>query len=255
VSVYPGRRVLVTRAAAQSGKLSEALRAIGIVPVDVPVLEIQPPESYHALDAALRELNQYDWLLFTSMNSVVSFQVRAMDLGVSLTDLKPQIAAVGTATAQALEAFVHLKVALTPQKYVAESLVAELKDRVAGKRVLLARAAVARDVIPNELRDAGATVDVVDAYRNVMPEAAPKQLSEAVDDGLAAVTFTSSSSVTHLAEAARVAKIAFPFANVPAISIGPVTTATLCEHHWVPAAEADPHDIPGLVEAVQKVLG
>lgn len=249
------RRVLVTRAAAQSGKLSEALRAIGVVPVEVPVLEIQPPDSYDDLDAALRELNQYDWLLFTSMNSVVSFQVRARDLGVPITDLKPRIAAVGNATAQALEALMHLKAALTPKEYVAESLVAGLKNRVAGKRILLARAAIARDVIPDALRDAGATVDVVDAYRNMMPSAAPEQLREALSEGLDAATFTSSSSVTHLAEAAQEAGLVMPFEGVAAVSIGPITSATLREHHWEPVGEADPHDIAGLVEAVQKVLG
>ena len=255
MSAQAGRRVLVTRAASQSGKLSEALRGIGIVPVDVPVLEIQPPESYDALDAALRQLPSYDWLLFTSMNSVVSFQVRAMDLGVSLTNLKPQIAAVGKATAQALETLLHLKVALTPGEYVAESLVAELKDEAAGKRVLLARAAIARDVIPDALREAGAMVDVVDAYRNVMPERAPEQLRAAIDGGLDAATFTSSSSVTHLADAARAAGIAFPLEKVQPVSIGPITSATLREHGWEPAAEADPHDIAGLVEAVRRVLG
>ena len=123
-----------------------------------------------------------------------------------------------------------------------------------GQRFLIARAAIARDVIPNALRAAGATVDVVDAYRNVMPEAAPALLREALGKGIDAATFTSSSSVTHLAEAARQAGIAFPFAGVAAVSIGPITSQTLRELGWEPAAEASPSDVPGLIQAVARAL-
>jgi uroporphyrinogen-III synthase/uroporphyrinogen III methyltransferase/synthase len=137
---------------------------------------------------------------------------------------------------------------------VAESLVAELAPQIAGKRVLLARAEIARDAIPDALRAAGATVDVVDAYRNVLPEAAPELLSKALADGIAAATFTSSSSVTHLADAARVAGIAFPFAGVVAVSIGPITSQTLRDLGWEPAAEAKVSDIAGLIDAVDRVL-
>jgi RimJ/RimL family protein N-acetyltransferase len=114
----------------------------------------------------------------------------------------------------------------------------------------LARAAVARDVIPDALRAAGAEVDVVEAYRNVLPSAAPEQLRQALGKGIAAATFTSSSSATHLAEAARVAGVAWPFTEVAAISIGPITSQTLRELGWPPAAEANPSDTPGLIAAV-----
>jgi uroporphyrinogen-III synthase len=133
-------------------------------------------------------------------------------------------------------------------------LAAGLLAEVAGQRILLARAAVARDVIPDALRAVGAEVDVVDAYQNVLPEAAPEQLRRAVAEGLDAATFTSSSSATHLAEAARVAGIAWPFAGVPAVSIGPITSQTLVDLGWEPAAEAEPYDIPGLLAAVIQVL-
>ncbi len=109
---------------------------------------------------------------------------------------------------------------------------------MSGRRFLLARAATARDVIPDALRAAGAFVDVVDAYRNAIPEAAPEKLRQAVAAGLDAATFTSSSSARHLAEVARAAGIAFPLENVAAISIGPVTSETLRELGWEPAAEA-----------------
>jgi uroporphyrinogen-III synthase len=245
------RRILVTRAAHQAGKLSDGLRAIGAEPVEVPVLEIQPPASYEPLDSALWQFASYDWLIFTSVNTVHAVVERVAALGVVTPSPSPRVAAIGSSTAQAARD-AGLKVDLTPESYVAESLISELKDQTTGKRFLLARAAVARDVIPDALRKAGAMVDVVDAYRNVIPEAAPQQLLQAIAQDLDAATFTSSSSVNHLAEVARAADIAFPLKNVPAISIGPITSETLRELGWPPAVEAKPHDIPGLIEAVRR---
>ena len=263
-----GRKVLVTRAAHQAGKLSEGLRALGAEPVEVAVLEICPPASFEALDAALRQLDSYDWLILTSANAVRALVERASFLGISLKRLAPpqvaleqparlQVAAVGESTAsEARKA--GLQVAFVPEAYVAESLVEGLlqsfQNRASSQRVLLARAAVARDVIPGALRAAGAAVDVVDAYRNVLPEAAPELLRRAVDEGLDAATFTSSSSATHLAEAACAAGVAWPLAGVPAVSIGPFTSQTLRELGWPPAVEAVPSDIPGLITAVERLF-
>jgi uroporphyrinogen-III synthase/uroporphyrinogen III methyltransferase/synthase len=260
--------VLVTRAAHQAGKLSEGLRALGAEPVEVAVLEIRPPASFEPLDAALSQLDSYDWLILTSANAVRTLVERASFLGISLKRLAPpqealaqparlKVAAVGEATAsEARKA--GLQVAFVPEAYVAEGLVEglllALKNRASRQRILLARAAVARDVIPDALRAAGVEVDVVDAYRNVLPEAAPEQLRRAVHEGLDAATFTSSSSATHLAEAARVAGVVWPLAAVPAVSIGPITSQTLRELGWPPAVEAVPSDIPGLIAAVERLF-
>jgi uroporphyrinogen-III synthase/uroporphyrinogen III methyltransferase/synthase len=246
--------VLVTRAAQQSGKLSEGLRALGAEPVEVPVLEIVAPESYAPLDDALRNLDRYDWLVLTSTNTIRAVSARSARFGVNPANTEGlKVAAIGSATAKAAR---HngFHVSIVPESYIAESLVENMCDHVAGKRVLLARAAIARDVIPDALRAAGAEVDVVDAYRNVLPDAAPEQLRQAVHEGLHAATFTSSSSATHLSEAARIAGIPWPFAGVPAVSIGPITSQTLRELGWPPAAEAEPSDIPGLAAAVVGVL-
>ncbi len=329
-----GRRVLVTRAANQAGKLSEGLRALGAEPVEVPVIEIQPPSDFAPLDRALRELAvhhighpergrrddrvegpasrsiskndaghnperqlPYDWLILTSANTVRALADRAQVLGLTLVGAF-QVAAIGEATADAAR-HAGLAVALVPESYVAESLVAELLQRghevsgheneasgatlsrkhevsghdfsrakqydnksgalapagvLLGQRILIARAAIARDVIPHALRAAGATVDVVDAYRNVMPESAPELVRDALQKGIAAAAFTSSSSVTHLADAARHAGIAFPFAGVAAISIGPITSKTLRDLGWEPAAEASPSDVSGLIQAITNAL-
>ncbi len=248
-----GRRVLVTRALHQAGKLSEGLRALGAEAVEVPVLEIRPPATYGPLDAALRQLDSYDWLILTSANTVRALSERASELGlVQPAGLKT--AAVGEATAAAARKS-GFDVSFVPEAYVAESLVEGLLTCTRGQRILLARAAAARDVIPDSLRAAGAEVDVVDAYQNALPEAAPEQLRQALARGIDAATFTSSSSATHLAEAAREAGVAWPFAGIPAVSIGPITSQTLRDLGWAPAAEAGPSDIPGLIDAVAEALG
>ncbi|MDR3741321.1 MAG: uroporphyrinogen-III synthase [Terracidiphilus sp.] len=246
-----GRRVLVTRGAGQASKLSDGLRALGATPVEVPVLEIQPPASYDALDVALGESESYDWLILTSANAVRAVVQRAKLLSVALDS--ESVAAVGPATAKEAESH-GLHVALVPEAYVAESLVEALAQKARGKRVLLARAEIARDVIPDALRAAGAEIDVVDAYRNGIPVAAPEQLRAALSETLDAATFTSSSSATHLKKVAERAGVAFPLDGVAAVSIGPVTSATLREVGWAPAAEANPHDIPALIAAIEKLL-
>jgi uroporphyrinogen-III synthase len=149
-----------------------------------------------------------------------------------------------------------LTVAVTPAEYVAESLVEALGEQVRGQRVLLARAAVARDVIPDALRARGATVDVVDAYRTVVPAesvTAIHTLFGPGERGADAATFTSSSTVTNFLGLLREAGVARP-ESLRAVSIGPITSRTLRENRWEPAAEADPHDLAGLVEAVVRAI-
>lgn len=253
-----GRRVLVTRATHQAGKLSEGLRALGAEPVEIPVLEIRPPASFDPLDAALRQLDSYNWLILTSANAVHALTERAAALEITLAQpSRLKVAAVGEATATSARK-AGLKITFIPEAYVAESLVdgllQTLHNQPSSQRILLARVAVARDVIPDALRAAGATVDVVDAYRNILPDAAPEQLRQALQNGIAVVTFTSSSSATHLAEAAYAAGVGWPLADIPAVSIGPITSQTLRELGWPPAAEANPSDITGLIAALVELF-
>jgi uroporphyrinogen-III synthase len=253
-----GRRILVTRAVQQAGKLSDGLKALGAEPVEVPVLEIRPPDSFEPLDKAIRKLEPpqpFDWLILTSANTVQTVAARCVLLNVDVSEIKLlRVAAVGSATAEAARK-AGFRVTVVPDSYNSEGVVAALGSTVLGKRVLLARAKVARDVIPDALTAAGALMTVVDAYQTALPDGAREALVEALRVGVDAATFTSSSTVRNLAEVAREAGIAFPFAGVKAISIGPVTSATLREHGWEPAAEAGASDLPGLIEAVRQGLG
>lgn len=245
-----GKRVLVTRSREQAGRLSDKLTAQGASVIEIPAIEILPPMSYEPLDAGLRRLSAYQWLVVTSANTVRSIQERMAALGLSPDDfVHLRIAAVGSATRQTLEEM-GLQVSVTPPEYVAESLVEALGERCQGARVLIARAAMARDVIPDGLRNTGATVDVVEAYRTVIPESsiakARDVFSRCPPD---AVTFTSSSTVTNFFALLRAADIERP-TGLRVFSIGPVTSGTLREFGWQPSAEADPHTVEGLVESM-----
>lgn len=251
-----GRKILVTRARHQAGALADRLRALGAEVLEVPAIEIAPPESYAPLDAALLDSSPYQWLIVTSVNGTRALADRMSLLKIGSAGLAHlKIAAVGPATAQALREM-GLEIAVTPREYVAESLVEFLGDQASGQRVLLARAAVARDVIPDALRAQGATVDVVDAYRTVIPAESVTQISTILcrSGGTPdAATFTSSSTVTNFLHLLQEAGVDVP-KTMRAISIGPVTSQTLRDHGWEPAAEADPHDLNGLVQAVVRVL-
>ncbi len=252
-----GKRVLVTRAAHQAGKLSEGLRALGAEPVAVPVLEIRPLDDYESLDAALKEIDSFDLVIFTSVNGVTFFKTRSEILGMDLSKVAlPEAAVVGKQTAEAAHKL-GFRIGVVPEesRQNSEGLAAALGESVSGKDVLFVRAKVARDVVPNMLCAAGAKLTVVDAYQTMIPESAIEQLPHALAGGIDAVAFTSGSSADHLAKVAELAGVSFPFAGVPAISIGPVTSETLRRLGWEPAVEAAVSDVPGLIEAVRQGIG
>src|SRR6478672_7681371 len=195
-----GWRILTTRASKQSGGLAEPLREMGAEVIEIPTIEIKPPSSYKALDAALKNVSKYDWLILTSVNGVEALFARLKKLRIAPAKLAHlQVAAIGPATEREIEKQ-GLKVTVMPEKYIAESVVQALKDRTRGKRVLLVRAKVARDVLPNELRKAGAKVDVAEAYETKVPTGAKAKLQKLFSDDTQLpdiVTFTSSSTATN----------------------------------------------------------
>ncbi len=256
-----GKRILVTRAPRQAGTLAEALEGLGAEVIRLPTIEIVPPESYAHLDALLEVIGGFDWLIVTSANAVAALADRMQLLNITPQQFSHlEIAAIGSSTAAAL-GHLGLKVTAMPQQYVGEGVVTMLREKVAGKRVLLARAAVARDVIPEELRKCGADIHVVEAYRTMIPADSIDQSRALFAQGTFlegtslpdAVTFTSSSTVSNFLALLAAAKLERP-SNLRAVSIGPITTHTLRQHGWEPAGQADPHDIAGLAAACVKLF-
>ena len=250
--------MLVSRAKQQAGALSSSLKELGSQVMEIPFIEIRRPTSYKPLDIALSNLATFDWLILTSVNGVEALFERTAKRKIDPSKLSHlKIAAIGPATKKAIEKH-GLAVPVTPKEYVAESVVASLHKRVKGKRVLLVRAKVARDVIPRELRKAGATVDVIEAYETVVPKSSQGRLRALLAGKRKphAITFTSSSTVKNFISllgvrgASAALKKSAPCHGVHSASIGPVTSATLREFGLPVDIEAKRFDIPGLVAAI-----
>jgi uroporphyrinogen-III synthase len=272
LSALSGVRVLVGRARHQAGALSAELRKLGAEVLEIPFIEIRKPRSFRPLDSALRNLASYDWLILTSVNGVEALWERMEKLKLPLSSLDHlRVAGIGPATKKAIEKR-GPRVDVVPEEYVAESVVRSLRTRVNGTRVLLVRAKVARDVIPRELRKAGARVDVVEAYETVVPESSRRRLPillENPNQRPHVVTFTSSSTARNFVKllgpsqgksvagkSARATRCLYPgLDGVRNASIGPVTSATLRELGLRVDIEAREFTIPGLVRAIADAIG
>jgi uroporphyrinogen III methyltransferase / synthase len=249
-----GQRIVVTRAREQSDALAAKLRALGANAMEMPTIEIVPAADYGPLDRAIAELDHYDWLIFTSVNGVRYFVDRLDRSRRDLRALRARVGAIGAATRHSVEGL-HLKVDLIGEEYVAESLVEAFeKIDLAGKRVLLPRAAVARDLLPRKLRERGASVDVVDAYQTRVPEDAARRQAEIFSGPHKPdwITFTSSSTVRNFAQFAGIKLLE----GVKVASIGPVTTASTTKLGIEVTVEASPHTTEGVIAAIlQHVSG
>jgi uroporphyrinogen-III synthase len=247
-----GVRVLVGRARHQAGALSGELRRLGATVLEIPFIEIRKPRSFRPLDSALKNLAGYDWLILTSANGVEAMWERMATLLLTRKHLNHvRVAAIGPATKKAIEQR-GVRVNVVPKEYVAESVVRTLRRRVKGKRVLLVRAKVARDVIPRELRQAGAHVDVVEAYETVVPQSSRMRLRSALNSPQRrphVVTFTSSSTVRNFVDLLGSRQTA-GLDGIRLASIGPVTSSTLRELGLRVDIEAGEFTIPGLVKAI-----
>ena len=247
-----GRSVVVTRAREQASGLAQELVQLGADVIQCPTIEISPLPDYAELDAAIDRLSEYAWLIFTSVNGVRWFWKRLEAAGKDSRALGLcRVAAIGPATAEALEAR-GIRPDFIPERYVAEGVVEGLlaRGKVDGVRMLLPRAAKAREVLPDELRKAGARVDVISAYETIPAAARKDEVLERMQAGtLDCVTFGSSSTVENFlslipAETLR----AHP--EVRLAAIGPVTAKTL-EAHGLPChIMPEEYTIPALVQAL-----
>jgi uroporphyrinogen III methyltransferase / synthase len=246
-----GKRIVVTRAREQAASFCETLESLGAEAVPIPTLEIRDPDSWEPLDTAIRNLGQFDYLLVTSANGVRNFLARLKTCGRDVRDLKGlAIGAIGPATAAEF-ARTGIRVDFVPQEYRAEGLLESLAGReVKGKAFLIPRAKVARDLVPRVLRERGARVEVLEAYQTVVPAFQPGELQELLTPPPDALTFTSSSSVSHFAKLAGEESLSRLLADAAIASIGPVTSATARKLGLRVDVEAAESTLAGLVRAL-----
>jgi uroporphyrinogen III methyltransferase / synthase len=248
-----GRRVVVTRARAQAGELSRELEVLGAEVHEFPTIEIRPPEDFGPLDAAIRALDSFDWLIFTSVNGVEAFIERLSHHGLDLRAVPrgAKIAAIGPATAERVRE-AGLRVEIVPQEYRAEALIEAVPGAsLAGRRVLIPRAKVAREVLPERLREAGAIVVVPPAYESVPSSEGKEELERRLEGGeVDCVTFTASSTVENFVRAFGEDDAGRLLSGTRVVCIGPITADTARGRGIRVDAEAGEYTIPGLVEAV-----
>ncbi len=245
-----GRRIVVTRPRLQASGFVEQLEQHGAAVVQFPTIETVPVESSHGLDAALEVLPSYDWAIFTSVNGVRYVFERLAQRRHDIRRLAGvRLAAIGPETARALEAR-HLQVEAIPTEYRAEALLPVLGD-VAGQRILLPRAAEAREVLPKDLRAAGAQVDEIAVYKTVRPLAQTEELRQLLQTHqIDLITFTSSSTVRNF-------MAAFADQDVPALlgstalgCIGPITAHTAREYGLSVSVQPQQYTIAAFSRAI-----
>ncbi len=245
-----GKTVVVTRSRAQAAELTMQLGALGAEVLEFPVIDTVEPESWEPADSAIRNLETYNWVVFTSANAVNAFFDRMATQDMDARQLAGcRVAAVGPATATRCEER-GVRPDFVPEEHRAEGVLDGLCRRGvgSGSRVLIPRALEAREVLPDTLREQGAHVDVVPVYRTVPAPGAPGVLERMAEGQVDAVTFTSSSTVRHFLRLLKGS--AATLEQVIAVSIGPVTSETARRSGLAVAAEATHSTVAGLVQAI-----
>jgi len=247
-----GKKILITRARDQSGGFANQLKKIGAEVIEFPTIEMVAPIRWGEVDRAMDRLKSYDWIIFTSANGVGFFWQRLAErrkLHPFPSSLK--VCAIGPATALQLKEK-GVSVHYVPEKFVAESILEGFEKMfVKGKRILLARAKKARDILPKGLRKMGAEVDVVAVYRTVRPRGGAKKLQKLLAEGkIDVITFTSSSTVNHFAELLKTENLKKLLKGVAIACIGPVTARTAKERGLKVRIQPKQYTIPDLTRAI-----
>jgi uroporphyrinogen III methyltransferase / synthase len=247
-----GKRIIVTRAREQASEFLSALSEMGAECLEFPTIKVIPPESWEGLDRGIGEVEAYHWLIFTSVNGVQYFFDRLETLGRDVRDLKGvKIGAIGPATAEAVKSR-GLRIDLIPEEYRAESVVeAFRKEGIQGKRILLPRAREAREILPQELENLGAAVEVVEAYRTVKPEEGREAVMDLLRQGeIHMVTFTSSSTVSNFVDMFGGAPLLEWMKQVAVACIGPVTAKRAEDQGLKVSLVAPEYTIPSFTQAI-----
>ncbi|EKE04024.1 MAG: hypothetical protein ACD_20C00118G0014 [uncultured bacterium] len=241
-----GRKILVTRARHQASALAEKIEKAGGKAVEFPTIEIQPNDDENQLKQMFDSLNDYQWLIFTSVNGVEIFFDKLKSFDKDIRDIgQAKLCAIGEATKQALEKY-YLKVEFTPQEYVAEALIEGLKERIKpADKVLIPRAEVARELLPEQLKEMGAQVDVVSLYRTVLPDKSVEELKTILAE-VDTICFASSSTVTNFIQILGRDNLHL-LNNIEIACIGPITLDTAKENGLMSAKMAKEYTIDGLV--------
>lgn len=243
-----GKRIIVTRAESSGGALSEQLEELGAQVDDCPVIKFVEPPDYGPLDAAMADLDSFDWIIFTSANGVEWFVKRLMASGRDIRALgSAKLAAIGPKTAAALEDM-RLRVDYVPSEFVAEAVLAEFPEDPSGKRILIPRALEAREELPEGLRARGADVTVAPAYRTVTDDSSAEALRKRLaDEPVDVITFTSASTVNSFF--ALTGDLELP-KNVLAACIGPITADAARAHGLTNITMASEYTIEGLLASL-----
>jgi uroporphyrinogen III methyltransferase/synthase len=255
-----GRRVVVTRAREQAPVLVRRLEELGALVIEAPAIMLVDPPDWRPLDAALARLASYDWIVFTSQNTLPRLLARMATRGLALDALRgARLAAIGEATARSLLSR-GLPVEGVAEEFRAEGVVELLaREPLAERRILLPRALVARDVLPEALRERGAAVDVAPVYQTVNDPQGAEVARRALAGGrVDAVTFTASSTVSAFLDALRAAgqpDLLARLAETCLASIGPITSDRLRAEGFEPTVEAAPYTVPALLLALVDHLG
>jgi uroporphyrinogen III methyltransferase/synthase len=247
-----GKKILITRAHEQSGDFAAQLKKLGAEVVEFPTIEIDPPTRWKEVDQAVDQLKSYDWIIFTSANGVRFFWQRLKERGKSLrlpSFLK--VCAIGPATASRLRSK-GVSVSYVPRQFIAESILDGFKrQRMEGKRILLARAKKARDVLPKGLKKLGAEVDVVEVYRTVRPKGGSRRMKHLLtEEKIDVITFTSSSTVNHFTDLLKKDDLKNLVKGLAIACIGPVTARTAKERGLRVRIQPKQYTIPALTRAI-----
>ena len=225
-----GKKIVVTRAREQASDFLAGLRELGANCIEFPTIEIIPPDDWAPLDKSIEEIGEYSWLLFTSVNGVKYFFNRLYGMGKDARALKDiKVSAIGPKTAEAVKEYGIIP-DLVPSEYRAEAVVEAFRGKkTEGMKILLPRASKAREILPEELKKMGAQIDVVDAYRTIMPNKKAETVIKMLEAGeIDMITFTSSSTVINFMGifGDRADQVKTWLKDVDIASIGPITSET-----------------------------
>lgn len=243
-----GRKIVVTRAREQASGFAELLAESGADVIEFPTIEIMPPKSWEALDRALDRIQEYDWIVFTSVNGVGHFVKRLFDRDMDIRDLKGlKILAIGPKTAEAVREY-GVKVDFVPKEYRAESIIEGMgEENIRGKNILIPRAKVAREVLPDEMRRLGAQVTIAECYETVKPESNKEKVRALfAEKRIDAVTFTSSSTVENFVSMWGEEEALKLMEGVAVASIGPITSDTARKLGLSPSIEPEKYTTAAL---------